>query len=120
MNAFLPSLLSPRACLAPLALSALFQIAALAGPALADDTQVIDLSAPADTAADTANVTVLNDGATASDFDFGGGVGSGPDLSGNGNMVQIVQPIAATNNAGTTSNGQISYRYVATPPAGGH
>jgi len=108
--------------LSPLVLLTVFPLVVMAAPALADAAQVIDLSAPAD----SANVTVLNDGSTGSNFDFSGGVGSGPDLSGNGNMVQIVQPIAATNSAGTnsagtSSNGQISYRYVpASPPAGGH
>ena len=94
-----------------LILAAAFQLAFATAAVAADETQIIDLSG----ADQPTDAVVLNDSDLGGDLGFGGGVGSGPDLSGNGNIVQIIQPTAST--AGTTSNGQISYRYMSAPPA---
>lgn len=93
---------------------AVIQLVLLTGSAFAGDIQIV---AMADQADEPGNVVVLNDSDAAGPFDFSGGVGSGPDLSGNGSMVQVVQPIQATNNP-TTSNGQITYRYVPSTASG--
>jgi hypothetical protein len=93
-------------------------LALLAGSARADDVQVIGLATPTDSAAGSANSAVLNGDDAHPYFGFTGGVGSGPDLSGNGSMIQVVQPITPANGNGATSNGQITYRYV--PATGGH
>jgi hypothetical protein len=89
---------------------AVFQLVLLTGTAFADETQIVDLSTEHEPAA----VMVLND-SDAGLFDFSGGVGTGPDLSGNGSMIQVVQPITASSNV--PGNGQINYRYIPTPPA---
>jgi hypothetical protein len=93
-------------------------LALLAGPAWADDVQVIDLSTPAGAPADSVNAAILNGDDTHPYFGFTGGVGADPDLSGNSAMVQIVQPITPADGNGAVSNGQITYRYV--PASGGH
>lgn len=102
----------PQIKLAPrtLVLAAAFQLAFVTAAMAADETQIIDLSG----ADQPTDAVVLNDSDLGGDFGFGGGVGSGPDLSGNGNIVQIIQPTAST--AGTASNGQISYRYMSAAP----
>jgi hypothetical protein len=87
-----------------------FQLVLLTGTAFADEAQIVDLSSDHE----PATVMVLND-SDAGLFDFSGGVGSGPDLSGNGSMVQVVQPIT-TGTSNMPGNGQINYRYVPTPP----
>lgn len=113
--------LSTRPHLAALTLGTALML--LAVPARAADTTIIDLSAPADLAApaDSGSAVILNDSGPESDFDFSGGVGSGPDLSGNASMVQIIQQINPATANGAASNGQISYRYApAAPAAGGH
>lgn len=103
----------------PLALLAALVLAFLAGPAWADSVQVIDLAPSTDSpSTGAANPAVLNGNGEHQYFGFTGGVGSGPDLSGNGSMVQIVQPITPADGSGATSNGQITYRYV--PITGGH
>lgn len=103
---------------APLAFLAVALLVCMTGAAAADDIRIVDLASQTDSENDTANIAVLNASSNESDFSFSGGVGAGPDLSGNGNMVQIVQPITA-NNAAAASNGQISYRYIAAPSTGG-
>jgi hypothetical protein len=90
---------------------AAFQLAFLSATAFADETQIVDLSSDHE----AATIMVLNDSDTGL-FDFSGGVGSGPDLSGNGSMVQVVQPITA-GSSNMPGNGQINYRFIPTPPA---
>ena len=93
----------------------LIALAALSLALSAGSAFAIDLTD--ETGAPLADTAVLNAGDNNPQLDLSGGVGAGPDLSGMGSVVQVIQPQTGINS---TSSSQSAPRYYsAAPPVSG-